>query len=320
MMAALIALGTAALCFFLFYALIQIKIKPQQKLSQRLLALDSVDSAEDSRGGFDAAGVRRKLEREKPSFRQRVIIPLQNSLGSFITNLAPAAWLRELEHKLVLAGKSRVWSCQAYALFWVMMIALGVFLGIRYTANAVDMPFMQSMMLVLVFGALFGMMPLVVLRMLIQKRQEKILRQMPEILDLLCVSVQAGLTFDAALRRIVEKMQWPLIEELKRMLDDVRMGLPRRQAMRMLAERCEVQELTLFCTSLIQAERLGTSIGKTLTNQSANMRERHRQRIKAQAMKAPVKMLFPLVLFIFPALFVIVLLPSLLSLMENFGK
>ena len=93
-----------------------------------------------------------------------------------------------------------------------------------------------------------------------------------------------------------------------------------RQAMRMLADRCEVQELTLFCTSLIQAERLGTSIGKTLTNQAANMRERHRMRIKAQAMKAPVKMMFPLVLFIFPALFVIVLLPSLISLMHNFIK
>lgn len=320
MMAVLLSLGTAALCFFLFYALIQIKIKPQQKLSQRLLALDSADIAADGRTRLAASGVGRKLERKKPSFRQRVIIPLQESIGRFITNLAPAAWSSELEHKLVLAGKSRAWSCQAYAVFWVMMIGAGLFLGIRYTANAGDMPLVQSMMLVLVFGVLFGMMPLVILRMLIQKRQELILRQMPEILDLLCVSVQAGLTFDAALRRIVDKMQGPLIDELRRMLDDVRMGLPRRQAMRMLAERCEVQELTLFCTSLIQAERLGTSIGKTLTNQSANMRERHRQRIKAQAMKAPVKMLFPLVLFIFPALFVIVLLPSLLSLMENFAK
>ena len=320
MMAVLISLGAAALCFFLFYALIQIKIKPQQKLSQRLQAIDMADDAIDVGVSRGTAGVRKSLAREKPSFRQRVIIPFRDSLGHFITNLAPAAWLRELEHKLVLAGKSKVWSCQLYALFWAMMIAMGIFLGIRYTANAADMPFMQSIMLVLVFGVLFGTMPLVILRILIQKRQELILRQMPEILDLLCVSVQAGLTFDAALRRIVDKMQGPLIDELKRMLDDVRMGLPRRQAMRMLAERCEVQELTLFCTSLIQAERLGTSIGKTLTNQSANMRERHRQRIKAQAMKAPVKMLFPLVLFIFPALFVIVLLPSLLSLMENFGK
>ena len=175
-------------------------------------------------------------------------------------------------------------------------------------------------MVLVVFAGIFGMLPLVILRILIQKRQEMILHQLPEVLDLLCVSVQAGLSFDAALRRIVDKMQGVLIDELKRMLEDIRMGLQRRQAMRMLADRCEVQELTLFCTSLIQAERLGTSIGKTLTNQAANMRERHRMRIKAQAMKAPVRMMFPLVLFIFPALFVIVLLPSLISLMHNFIK
>lgn len=320
MMAVLLSLGTIILCFLLFYALIQIKIKPQQKLSQRLMALDAADAASAGRASLDMAGARKKIERDKPSFRQRVIIPFQDSIGRFVTSLAPAAWLKELDHKLVLAGKSRVWSCQGYALFWLAMIGLGLFCGIRYTANAADMPFVQSFMLVVVFGGIFGMMPLVVLRMLIQKRQERILRQMPEILDLLSVSVQAGLTFDAALRRIVERMKGPLIDELKRMLEDVRMGLPRRQAMRMLADRCEVQELTLFCTSLIQAERLGTSVGKTLTSQSANMRERHRQRIKAQAMKAPVKMIFPLVLFIFPALFVILLLPSLLVLMESFAK
>lgn len=140
---------------------------------------------------------------------------------------------------------------------------------------------------------------------------------MPEILDLLCVSVQAGLSFDAALRRIVDKMSGPLVDECGRMLEDVRMGLPRRQSLRMLADRCEVQDVTLFCTAIIQAERLGTGIGKTLSNQSANMRERRRQAVKAEAMKAPVKMLLPLVLFIFPALFVIVLLPSLLSLLKN---
>ncbi len=313
MMIALFSLAVAGLCFLILYGLIQTKVKPQQDLSKRIKALDALETGKGARK-------QTKPQQEKPSFRQRVMLPLRNSLGQWLTNMAPAAWSRALEHKLVLAGKARSWTVQGYALLWAASLVLGVLLGIKYVANNPGLAVVQGFMIVLVFTALFGAMPWLILRMLIQKRQQMILRQLPEILDLLCVSVQAGLTFDAAMRRIIERMTGPLIDEFRRLLEDIRMGLPRRQAMRMLADRCEVQELTLFCTSLIQAERLGTSIGKTLTNQSANMRERHRQRIKAEAMKAPVKMLFPLVLFIFPALFVIVLLPSLLSLMENFGK
>lgn len=320
MMAALLSLAAAGICFGLCYALIQVKIKPQQELSQRLWSIDSHEEDGKTRTPSPRATQRGKDGRKTPNFHQRVIIPFQENLGRWITNLAPATWSKELEHKLVLAGKSKVWSVQAYAVFWTVMVGLGILVGFKYIADKGDMAFIQSLMVLVVFAGIFGMLPLVILRILIQKRQDMILHQLPEVLDLLCVSVQAGLSFDAALRRIVDKMQGVLIDELKRMLEDIRMGLQRRQAMRMLADRCEVQELTLFCTSLIQAERLGTSIGKTLTNQAANMRERHRMRIKAQAMKAPVKMMFPLVLFIFPALFVIVLLPSLISLMHNFIK
>ena len=313
MIIALFSLAVAGLCFLVCYGVIRTKVKPQQDLSQRIKALDAMETGKGTRK-------QQQPHQEKPSFRQRVLMPFRNSLGQWITNMAPAAWLHALEYKLVLAGKARSWTVQGYAVIWTISLVLGAILGVKYVATAPNLAFIQGIMIVIIFAAIFGAMPWMVLRMLIQKRQQMILRQLPEILDLLCVSVQAGLTFDAAMRRIIERMEGPLIDEFRRLLEDIRMGLPRRQAMRMLADRCEVQELTLFCTSLIQAERLGTSIGKTLTNQSANMRERHRQRIKAEAMKAPVKMLFPLVLFIFPALFVIVLLPSLLSLMENFGK
>ena len=101
------------------------------------------------------------------------------------------------------------------------------------------------------------------------------------------------------------------------MQEDIRMGMVRRTAMHNVASRCKVQDVSLFMTSLIQAERLGTSMGKTLKNQADNIRERRRQYVKAEAMKAPVKIIFPLVLFIFPALFVVALIPSLLNLMKN---
>ena len=138
-----------------------------------------------------------------------------------------------------------------------------------------------------------------------------------EILDLLCVSVQAGLSFDASLHKITGRMKGPLVDEFRRFQDDVSMGMIRRTAMKNMAVRCELQDVSLFMTALIQAEKLGTSMGKTLRNQSDNIRERRRQYVKAQAMKAPVKIVFPLVLFIFPAIFVVALVPTLLSLMKN---
>jgi len=150
-----------------------------------------------------------------------------------------------------------------------------------------------------------------------QKRQEQIACQLPEVLDLLCVSVQAGLSFDAALSKITARMKGELIRECKHMQEDIRMGMVRRTAMKNMADRCDVQDVSLFMTSVIQAERLGTSMGKTLKNQADNIRERRRQYIKAEAMRAPVKIVFPLVIFIFPALFVVTLVPTLLFLIKN---
>ena len=162
-----------------------------------------------------------------------------------------------------------------------------------------------------------GLMPVVLLNITIQKRQAAMQRQLPEVLDLLCVSVQAGLSFDAAMRKIVERMKGPFIDECRRLQEDIRMGMVRRTAMKNLATRCAVQDVSLFMTSLIQAERLGTSMGKTLKSQADNIRERRRQFVKAEALKAPVKIIFPLVLFIFPALFVVTLVPTVLFLMKN---
>ena len=218
------------------------------------------------------------------------------------------------------AGKGRVWTAQGYAVFWVIVVLVVIVIAIKYVYGRPDLAPVQLVMVMILFTALGAALPWIMLRIMAQKRQKLITKQLPEVLDLLCVSVQAGLSFDAALRRIVERMKGPLIDECIRMLDDVRMGLPRRQALRMMGERCGVQEVSLFVTSIIQAERLGTSLGKTLNNQAINMRERRRQTIKAEAMKAPVKMIFPMVLFIFPSIFVIALFPALLTLMKGFAK
>lgn len=313
MLVAVFSLSVALLVFAILYAVIKAKVVPQQELNERLKALDE---------GYEGKKTQRIDDHkdEIPGFRERVVTPLGKYLGNLITRLAPAAWSAAIERKLVTAGKGRVWTAQGFAVFWVIVVLLVLVAAIKYAYGRPDLAPVQLTMVVLLFTAMGAAMPWIMLRIMAQKRQKLIMKQLPEVLDLLCVSVQAGLSFDAALRRIVERMDGPLIEECTRMLEDVRMGLPRRQALRMMGDRCEVQEVALFVTAIIQAERLGTSLGKTLNNQAINMRERRRQAVKAEAMKAPVKMIFPLVLFIFPSVFVIVLLPALLNMMKNFIK
>lgn len=200
-----------------------------------------------------------------------------------------------------------------------LCLALGLALGFWYAGRGVyTAP--QFFLIVLGWGFMGALLPFGVLNHIIKKRQSLITQQLPDVLDLLAISVQAGLSFDAALRKVVERMKGPLIDELSRMLRDVRMGMTRRRSMQFMAKRCDVQDVYLFVMSVTQSERLGASMSDTLTIQADNMRNVRRQRARTKAMKAPVKMVFPLVFCIFPAIFVVALLPSLLSLMETMGK
>ena len=237
-------------------------------------------------------------------------------LAALSTALTPLRLRPIIQKRLLLAGKSREWSIAEFfgsCLLGAVVMWLFALVMVRNGAYAP----VQKAMMVFLLGILGGLMPVVFLNTTIDRRQKQIEHQLPEVLDLLCVSVQAGLSFDAALSKITARMKGPFIDECRRMQDDIRMGVVRRTAMRSMADRCGLEDVSLFMTSIIQAERLGTSMGKTLKNQADNIRERRRQYVKAQAMKAPVKIVFPLVLFIFPAIFVVTLVPSLLYLLKN---
>jgi tight adherence protein C len=151
-------------------------------------------------------------------------------------------------------------------------------------------------------------------------RQKVILRMIPDALDLLTISVRAGLGFDAALAKVVEKLPGPLSDEFRRALAEVRVGKARREALRDMIPRTGVQPLTNFIGAIIQAETLGVSISKVLQVQSEQLRIERRQRAEQLAAQAPIKMLFPLVGCIFPALFVVILGPAVISMMNNFSN
>ena len=151
----------------------------------------------------------------------------------------------------------------------------------------------------------------------IKRRKKAILLAVPDVLDLLTISVKAGLGFDAALGKVVEKMEGPLVDEFRRALAEVRVGKARREALRDIVPRTEVQPLTNFIGAIIQAEQLGVSISKVLQVQSEQLRIERRQRAEEQAAKAPIKMLFPLVGCIFPSLFIVILGPAIILIILN---
>lgn len=306
----LISLLVAFLIFSVLYYIIKTKVVPDNQVHQRL---------RDLQGSGDRITTSHADELAKTPFLDRTIVPVLRNFEKFMVRFAPSGIHNTVENKLMLAGLSNTWSANGFITMW--LISMGIFFCIAYIVTTRKAtPYLQSLLFYWLSVAVGALLPFSMLNSRIQKRQKSIGKQLPEVLDLLSVSVQAGLSFDGALRKITDRSVGPLIEEFKRMQQDVRMGAPKARAMQAMAKRCDVDDLYLFVTAVNQAERLGTSMGKTLVNQADNMRERRRQKAKAEALKAPIKMVFPLVIFIFPAIFVVTLLPAVLSIVHEVSK
>ena len=259
-----------------------------------------------------------KIDPENMTFYQRVIQPIVTGIAKTLHQFTPSAIVIMLEDYIFRAGKHGVWSVQSLGAAWVLSIIFGVLIAFFFVQRS-DLFFTQQI-IVLAVGALIGaVFPFMILKSKITKRKKQLKRELPEFLDLLCVSVQAGLSFDGAVAKIVTRMKGNLTDEFRHMQDDIRFGMTKQYALTQLSKRCDLEEIYLFTTSIIQAERLGTNMSQTLRVQADNMRERHRQFVKAEAMKAPVKIIFPMVLFIFPSVFVVLLFPAIISLMKNLG-
>ncbi len=174
-----------------------------------------------------------------------------------------------------------------------------------------------SFLSVALFNIVAWLIPDLYLRYLIIKRQLAIALSIPDMLDLLTVSVEAGLGFDSAVAKVVEKQTGPLAEELRRMLYEIRVGRPRREALRNLSTRTGADYLQSFVAAVIQGDQLGVSISKILRIQSSEIRRQRRQKAEEAAMKAPIKMLLPLIGLVFPTIFIVLLGPALISFITN---
>lgn len=257
-------------------------------------------------------------ELNKPFF-DRALKPLLEKAATSLGKLIPVKKKVDLHKKLIMAGNPGSITPSEY-----MVIRYGLILGLPVLVLFLCLPLGIGLSQIFTFMALAGasgvVLPDFYLKSLAAKRQEEITKALPDALDLLTVSVEAGLGFDAALVKVVEKLPGVLAAEFGRVLQEIRMGKPRREALRDLSQRANVEDLSTFIGSLIQADQLGVSIGKVLRLQSEQMRGKRRQRAEEKAMKAPIKMLIPLVLFIFPTIFIVLLGPAAIQIMDTMGK
>ncbi len=257
-----------------------------------------------------------ELEMEQP-FQDRVVLPVLRRLSSIGQRFTPRSAMDGLRQELAEAGSPSGIGPTEY---------LGIRVATALTLSGmVFLLFLLSGAEILLGMGLAGfllllgyMMPGFWLKRRISQRKKSVQQSLPDAIDLLTISVESGLGFDPALARVIEKWDNELTREFGRMLSEIRMGKSRREAMREMAKRVNVDDLNVFTSSMIQADQLGVSISQVLRVQSKQMRMRRRQRAEEQAHKAPVKMLFPMIFLIFPAIYIVLLGPAIPRLLEAF--
>ena len=243
---------------------------------------------------------------------ERLLLPMVKRLSNLAMRVSPQGSRLTLARKLQAAGVSA--SPQAFLAMKSAVAIACVVAGVVMTFTGNPMGFVYG----LIMGVLMFRMPDIYLSRRQSARRDEMARSLPDTLDLLTVSVEAGLGFDSAVMKVTEKMKGPLVDEFAVMAHEMRVGESRRQSLRNMGDRVGSPEVASFCRSIIQADELGTSLGRTLRVQAIDMRIRRQLAAEEKAMKAPVKMLFPTVLFIFPAMFIVILGPAFLALMESF--
>ncbi len=251
------------------------------------------------------------------SFASRAVAALGGISERIVRSLTPSVWHDKLAHRIRLAGLEVTVTPVTIYVAKVGGSVLGLALfGLAALAAGVPLLGVLGMA---AFGLFLGYVaPTVVLDRRATDRQNEIRRSLPEALDLMAISVQAGVGLEQAVAVVAERLPGPLGEELKRFLNEVQLGLSRRDALLSLRERTDCADLSTFILSLLQADALGIAIGEVLKTQATEIRAKRRQRARERAAKAPVKLLFPLIFGILPALFVVILGPAGISIRSNF--
>ncbi len=284
-------------------------------LSVGLLAIERKKRRETVISKLSFYSMEKGKELKVPSFYERVIMPILSRIAGGIRKISPRGVIESVKHRLELAGilekvgvnvylTSKFLSAIVFLIFFILLSIL------------LDLSLMLTVILVAMIPLSY-FFPDIYLHNKINNRQEEIRRVMPNALDMLTITVEAGMGFDIALSKVASNIKGPLGEELNKMLKEMSIGLSRREAFHNLVKRTSVPDLDAFVASVIQADILGISIGKILRVQASEIRNRRSVRAEEAGIKAPVKLVFPLILCLLPALLVVILGPGLITVYES---
>jgi len=256
-----------------------------------------------------------EIELSQP-FSERILLPLLRGMARLGSRLSPQKNIEEIQHKLDLAGNPYDWGPTEFSgVRWLLTLLLGG-LGFALFMMAQHLSFPKRIMMVIVGIGLGYFLPVLWLRLKTSNRQQEVLKSLPDALDLLTICVEAGLGFDSAMSKVADKWDNELTQAFARVIQELQLGKLRREALRDMADSMEVQDVSTFIAAIIQADQLGVSIARVLRIQSDQMRMRRRQRAEELARSAGIKMLPAIVFFIFPAIFVILLGPAVIKVMN----
>lgn len=256
-------------------------------------------------------------ERLEESFLARIVKPFAGGVARGLASLLPSNHVETLRHKIVLAGMAGRISAEEFLSIQVIAAAAGA-VGAILVPQV--LPFdggAQRVLIGVLAGAAIAAMPNARLSSAREDRVDSIQKDLPDVLDLLAISVEAGVSFETAVAAVTERFDSPLGHEMAHLLSEMELGLPRAEALRNLSARTEVPDLSGFVLAMVQADALGMPVARTLKTQSEEMRRRRRQRAREAAAKLPVKLLFPLIMFILPSLFIVILGPAAIRIQES---
>lgn len=297
-----------------FFVVVLVGISVDQAISDRKRAIRLLERQASGPGaGSNPVAVDLRQRQLQVGFFDRVMIPVVKSAGRISRRITPLESRDKLASTLVLAGMPKGWDAERVMAFKLIGVGLGFVVGLFSGFSMAGLLLMGVLMFVGWIG------PDALIARKVDERKKEILDKLSDTLDLLSISVEAGLSLSAAMAQVVQNVPGPLSSEFARMLQEIQLGVPRSEAFRSLAKRTEVEELNSFALAMIQADVFGVSVASVLRTQADQLRIKRRQRAEQRAQETPVKIVFPLVLCFMPSLFVVLFGPVMIDLLRKFA-
>jgi tight adherence protein C len=300
-------------CLGVFTVLVVVLLTPKQETS----VIERVQRVKDAVAQGKTGSMVRDQEHMQKSFVERVMLPLADRMSTTFSGITPVGMIQSNRINIQRAGLAgKVSPTQLATLSWILMIVCPL-VALLYVFADPALETWKKYGAVLLAAVIGYRMPIGIVQGKAKKRMHEIQKSLAFTLDLISISVEAGMAFDGAMSIVAEKTKGPLTDELNLTLNEIRLGKGRNEALQDMAGRVGVEDLRNFLTAVVYISRLGGSLVDVIRIQASAMRIKRRQRAEEKAMKTPVKIMIPLVLFIFPAMFIVILGPAAISLMSS---